>query len=246
MYGNFAEYYDCLTYDVDYKKRTAFILKVFKKYGKVPTLLLDLACGTGGFSNCLAANGVEVIGVDMSEEMLSIAREKSAEAGLDVLYLCQKAEELDLYGTVDGAICCLDSLNHITDYNDFCKAISKVSLFLEKDCLFVFDLNTEYKHKNVLSDNVFVIETQDVYCVWANKYKEKTNSVDISLDFFVKSEDCYFRESEQFTERAYSDSQVKTACEKAGLEILEIFDDYTQKPLGDTSQRAVVVARKVK
>lgn len=246
MYCNFAEYYDCLTYDVDYKKRTAFLLKLFKKYGKKPSLLLDLACGTGGFSNCFAKEGVEVIGVDMSEEMLALAREKSAELGYDVLYLCQKAQELDLFGTVDGAVCCLDSLNHITDYKTFCKAISKVSLFLEKDCLFIFDLNTEYKHKEVLGDNVFVIENEDVYCVWANKYKPKTNTVDIMLDFFVKSGDSYWRESEQFTEKAYTQSQVKTACENAGLEILEILDDYTLNPLSDSSQRAVVVARKVK
>ncbi len=246
MYSCFAQYYDCLTDDVDYNKKTAHLLKLFKKYGKTPTLLLDLACGTGGFSNCFAQNGVEVIGVDMSEEMLGLARENSAEMELDVLYLCQKAQELDLYGTVDGAVCCLDSLNHITNYKDFCKAIEKVSLFLEKDCLFIFDLNTEYKHREILGDNVFVIENDDVYCVWANKYKEKTATVEVLLDFFVKSGDSYYRESEQFTEKAYTNEQVKTACEKAGLEILEIFDDYTLKPLNDKSQRAVVVARKVK
>lgn len=246
MYGNFAEYYDCLTQDVDYKKKTAYLLKLFKKYDKKPTLLLDLACGTGGFSNCFAKEGIEVIGADMSEEMLGLARENSAQQGLDVLYLCQKAEELDLYGTVDGAVCCLDSLNHITDYKNFCKAIEKVSLFLEKDCLFIFDLNTEYKHKEILGDNVFVIENGDVYCVWANEYKPKALSVDISLDFFVKDGESYFRESEQFSEKAYTNEQVKTACENAGLEILEIFDDYTLKPLNDKSQRAVVVARKVK
>jgi len=129
MYGNFAQFYDSLMYDVDYKKRTAYLLKLFSKYGKKPTLLLDVACGTGGFSNCFAKQGVEVIGADMSEEMLSLAREKSAELGNDILYLCQKAQELDLYGTVDGAVCCLDSLNHITDYKELCKALVKISLF---------------------------------------------------------------------------------------------------------------------
>jgi ubiquinone/menaquinone biosynthesis C-methylase UbiE len=87
---------------------------------------------------------------------LSVAREKSAEQGNDVLYLCQDAAKLDLYGTVDGAICCLDSLNHITDYDKFCEAVSRVSLFLEKDRLFIFDVNTVYKHKEVLGNNTFV------------------------------------------------------------------------------------------
>jgi len=246
MYSNFAQFYDNLMYDVDYKKRTSYLLKLFSKYGKKPTLLLDMACGTGGFSNCFAKQGVEVIGVDLSEEMLSLAREKSALEGNDILYLCQRAEELDLYGTVDGAVCCLDSLNHITDYKGFCKALQKVSLFLEENCLFIFDLNTEYKHKQVLGDNVFVIETDDIYCVWANSFKAKECRVDISLDFFIQNDGLYERFSEEFTERAYSPEQVKTALEKAGLEIVEIFDDMTEKPLESTSERAVYVTRKVK
>ncbi len=246
MYSNFSEYYDSLMYDVDYKKRTSYLLKLFKKYGKKPTLLLDVACGTGGFSNEFARQGIEVIGVDMSEEMLSVAREKSAEQDLNILYLCQKAEELDLYGTVDGAVCCLDSLNHITDYKTFCKAVAKVSLFLEEGSLFIFDLNTEYKHRSVLGNNVFVIETEDVYCVWANEFCEKDLSVDISLDFFVEQDGLYERFSEDFSERAYTMQEVKTACEDAGLEIVEIFDDMTENALKNTSERAVFVTRKVK
>ncbi len=246
MYSDFAEYYDSLMYDVNYKKRTSYLLKLFKKYGKTPELLLDVACGTGGFSNELASQGIEVIGVDMSEEMLSLAREKTAEKGLDILYLCQKAEELDLYGTVDGAICCLDSLNHITDYKKFCKAIEKVSLFLEEKCLFIFDLNTEYKHKEVLGNNVFVIETEDVYCVWANEFSQKDLSVDINLDFFVKKGDFYERFSEDFRERAYTMEEIKTACESAGLEVVEVFDDMTENAPNETSERAVFVTRKVK
>lgn len=246
MYSNFSQVYDSLMYDVDYKKRTACLLKLFKKYGKKPSLLLDVACGTGGFSHEFAKQGIEVIGVDMSEEMLAIAREKAYDNGDDILYLCQKAEELDLYGTVDGAVCCLDSLNHITEYKNFCKAIEKVALFLEKDCLFIFDLNTEYKHRNVLSDNVFVIEQDDVYCVWANKFKEKNMAVEINLDFFVEENGLYERFSEQFSERAYSCEQIEKALQKAGLQVVAVFDDMTEQPLSDTTERAIYVTRKVK
>ena len=246
MYSIFADFYDQLTYDVDYKKRTDYLLKLFKKYGKKPTLLLDMACGTGGFSNCFAKQGIEVIGVDMSEEMLSIAREKSYEQENSVLYLCQKAQELDLYGTVDGAVCCLDSLNHITDYKTLCKAIEKISLFLEPECLFIFDVNTEYKHREILGDNVFVMDRESVYCVWANKFDKKKNTVKIMLDFFVKEGDNYSRFSEEFVERAYSADELESALEKAGLEIVGIFDDLTEKPLNDKSQRAIYVTKKVK
>lgn len=244
MYAAFADFYDELMYDVDYKKRTDRLLKLFEKYGKRPELLLDLACGTGGFSNAFANKGIEVIGVDMSEEMLSAAREKSAIFGNEILFLRQKAENLDLYGTVDGAVCCLDSLNHITDYKKFCKALERVSLFLEKGCIFIFDLNTEYKHKNILSDNVFVIETKDIYCVWANNYKEKNNIVNINLDFFVNQNGMYKRYHEEFSERAYTFEEVKNALEKSGFEILEISDDMSGKTISDTTERAVFVVRK--
>jgi ubiquinone/menaquinone biosynthesis C-methylase UbiE len=246
MYNIFADFYDELMYDVDYKKRTSYLMKLFKKYGSAPTLLLDAACGTGGFSNEFASRGVEVIGADMSEEMLNIARNSAMEKGNDILFLCQKLEELDLYGTVDGAVCCLDSLNHITGYNTFCKAIKRISLFLEKDKLFIFDLNTEYKHREILGDNVFVMDRESVYCVWANQFNPKNNKTDIMLDFFVKENDNYSRFSEEFSERAYTSEQIEKALQKAGLEIVEIFDDMTENPVSDTTERAIYVTRKVK
>ena len=184
-YDNFASVYDRLMSDVDYKSRTDRLLELFNEYDRTPSLILDLACGTGGFSNELAEKGLEVIGVDMSEEMLSAAKENSAERGTDVLYLCQKAEELDLYGTVDGVVCCLDSLNHITDYSKLCEAISRVSLFLEAGRLFIFDVNTVFKHKFILADNNFIIEQSGVFCAWRNSTDEETNITDISLDFFI-------------------------------------------------------------
>lgn len=246
MYNIFADFYDELMYDVDYKKRTSYLMKLFKKYGSAPTLLLDAACGTGGFSNEFASRGVEVIGADMSEEMLNIARNSAMEKGNDILFLCQKLEELDLYGTVDGAVCCLDSLNHITDYNTLCKAIKRISLFLEKDKLFIFDLNTEYKHREILGDNVFVMDRESVYCVWANQFNPKNNKTDIMLDFFVKENDKYSRFSEEFSERAYTPEQIEKALQKAGLQIIEIFDDMTENPVSDTTERAIYVTRKVK
>lgn len=245
MYNDFAYSYDALMADVDYKRRTDYICSLFKTFDRMPTLMLDLACGTGEFSNRFAEKGVSVIGVDVSFDMLSIAREKSAEQGNDILYLCQDAAELDLYGTVDGAICCLDSLNHITDYDAFCKAIARVSLFLEKDRLFIFDLNTPYKHREVLGNNTFVIETQDVYCVWQNAYNATDNTVEINLDFFTPDGDAYYRANENFCERAYTAEEVENALQKAGLKTEAIYEEMTQNASTDTTERIVYVTRKV-
>ena len=176
--------------------------------------------------------------------MLSVAREKSAEQQNDILYLCQDAAELDLYGTVDGAICCLDSLNHITDYGDFCNAIARVSLFLEKDRLFIFDLNTEYKHTCVLGNNTFVIDTNDVYCVWQNEY-QGNNTVEINLDFFTREDNVYLRTGESFCERAYTSAEIENALNKAGLKTEAIYEEMTQNEPCDTTQRVVYVTRKM-
>ena len=243
-YSDFAAVYDSLMLNADYEKRVKYIEKLFKKYGKMPTLMLDLACGTGEFSAAFSKKGVEVIGVDISEDMLSIAREKAYDEGLDILYLCQAAEDLDLYGTVDGAICCLDSLNHITKKSELEKAIGKVSLFLEPECLFIFDVNTPYKHKNVLANNTFVLENEEVYCVWQNEYNEKTVSTDITLDIFVEGEGVYERFTESFSERAYEITDLEELLKNSGFEVLGVFDDLTENPLTEKSERAIFVAKK--
>lgn len=244
MYSEFAYSYDILMQNVDYEKRADYIYSLFEKFDRAPTLMLDLACGTGEFSNRFANKGVSVIGVDISYDMLSVAREKSAEQQNDILYLCQDAAELDLYGTVDGAICCLDSLNHITDYEDFCSAIARVSLFLEKDRLFIFDLNTEYKHNCVLGNNTFVIDTNDVYCVWQNEY-QGNNTVEINLDFFTREDNVYLRTGESFCERAYTSAEIENALNKAGLKTEAIYEEMSQNKPCDTTQRVVYVTRKM-
>lgn len=245
MYEEFAEFYDSLTDDVGYEKRTKYLCSLFSKFDRMPTLLLDAACGTGGFSNEFAGLGVSVIGVDMSCQMLSVATQKSKDLGLDVLYLCQDLTELDLYGTVDGAICCLDSLNHITDYTDFKKAISRISLFLEKDRLFIFDVNTDYKHKYVLSNNTFVIENDELYCVWQNEYNGEERTVDISLDIFKNCGGKYTRNSEYITERAYNSEEIESALKKAGLKVEAVFGDMTNTAPKETEERIIYVTRKV-
>ena len=245
MYSDFAYNYDVLMADVDYQKRTDYICSLFEKFDRMPTLMLDLACGTGEFSNRFAKKGVSIIGVDVSYDMLSVAREKSVEQGNDILYLCQDAAELDLYGTVDGAICCLDSLNHITDYDDFCRAIARVSLFLEKDRLFIFDVNTPYKHREVLGNNTFVLDTDDVYCVWQNEYNDTNNTVEINLDFFTPDGDAYYRTNENFSERAYTDSEIENALKNAGLKIEAVYEELTENAPIDTAERIIYITRKV-
>lgn len=245
-YDVFANYYDALQSDIDYAARTEYLLELFGRYDRAPSLLLDLACGTGGFSLCFAKKGVEVVGVDPSCGMLSKAREKFSKEGLEALFVCQKAEELDLFGTVDGAVCCLDSLNHITDGVGIERAFERVSLFLEPGRLFIFDLNTEYKHKHVLSGNTFCVQSGDVFCVWRASPCAGDGTLDICLDFFEKQSDGrYARSTEEFSERAYREDFIDGCIGRAGLEKLAVLGDMSFYPPKANEERVIYVTRKV-
>ena len=241
-YSSFANVYDIFTKNVNYKKRANYLCRIFKRYDKMPSLLLDVACGTGSFSLEFARKGVSVIGADMSADMLSVATEKSSRQGTDILFLCQRAEDLELYGTVDGAVCLLDSINHITDYEALKTAFGRISLFLEKDRLFVFDVNTEYKHERILADNTFIYKKAGVYCIWENKYDKNTKTTDINIEIVNKDGESSF---EKFSERFYSDEQLITALENVGFLVEAIFGENTFKAPKEKCQRKVFVARKV-
>ena len=242
-YIDFASFYDRLMSDCDYDARCEYILRLFDRFGNKPKLTLDLACGTGNFTYRMIEKGIDVIGVDMSAEMLNIAREKADDATTLPLFLCQKANELDLYGTVDSCICMLDSVNHITDYDELCDSFKKVSLFMEKDGLFIFDVNTEYKHSCVLADNTFVTDDGELYTVWSNECDG--NTVNIILDFFVKDGEVYRRFTEEFSERAYSDDELKNALQSAGFEMVAIYGDISFSEPSDDEERKIIVARKI-
>lgn len=142
-YEMFADFYDSLTDNVEYEKRADYIVNVLEKnFNHDLGLTLDLACGTGTMTMLLKEKGIDVYGVDGSYDMLTVAQQKTMEKGLNILYLCQRMESLDLYGTIDTCICTLDSLNHIVDEKVFTKAIERVSLFMNKGGYFLFDLNT--------------------------------------------------------------------------------------------------------
>ena len=240
-YNSFADFYDELMKDVDYHARAAYIDGIVKANKPDARLLVDLACGTGSLTLELDAMGYDVIGVDWSEEMLSRAREKSDGS---ILYLCQSMQELDMYGTIDAFVCTLDSLNHINDRKQLILAFSRVSLFLEPDGVFVFDMNTPYKHEKILSDNSFVYETDNVFCVWRNEYAGD-GRVDIALDFFEPQPDgSYQRYCEDFSETAYSVEETVRMLDEAGLKLIAVYDDMTREPPAGDSLRLVFVAGK--
>ena len=204
-YRDFSRFYDGLTFNVDYQKRADYFEEICARFSHPAGIVLDLACGTGSLTLALKKRGYDVYGVDASEDMLSRAMEKAYDEGLSVLFLCQDMRRLDLYGTINTCVCTLDSINHLTKKEDVQKAFDMVSFFMEKDGLFLFDVNTVYKHRRILGDNTFVYDTDEVFCVWQNSLKEN-NTVRIELNLFENDGDVYRRTTEEFCERAYSNS----------------------------------------
>lgn len=245
-YETFSFYYDTLTANVNYAARAAYFDLMIQTYlhstGKV---LLDLACGTGSLSEKMCRYGYDVIGVDYSCGMLNQAMEKKLEQNLPIQYVQQDMRQLELYGTIDVTLCALDSLNHLPTFSDVQEVFRRVAKATEPGGLFLFDMNTLYKHQNILGNHIYIYETEDVYCIWENTLREDQCTVDITLQLFHQCEDGrYIRSEEQIIERAYPTEQIKAALETVGFQVLKFFHADTAEELREDSERMVVIARK--
>lgn len=243
-YGSFAQYYDGLTTNVGYEQQAECLWSILQKHGAKPGLLLDLACGTGSLSVLFAKKGAEVIGVDASGEMLCKAQQKAAEEGVSVLFLRQKMQRLDLYGTIDAAVCTLDSINHLLRAEEVKETFQRVSLFLNPGGVFLFDVNTVRKHRKTLANHTFVYETPQVFCAWQNELFPENDIVRITLDFFERDGALYRRRHEAFEERAYEIEQLETWLREAGLEPVSRYSGFSQNPGLPTDDRILFAARK--
>ncbi len=245
-YEIFSFYYDALTENVEAPKRAAYFDKLIQKYRRTKgNVLLDLACGTGTMAEEMARKGYDVIGIDYSSGMLGQAIEKKIQSGLPIQYVQQDMRELNLYGTVDITICTLDSLNHLPNLESVQQVFQNVANSTEPNGLFLFDMNTLYKHRVYLGSQVYIYETDAVYCVWENSLQNDNCTVEITLELFQLCEDNrYRRQTETLTERAYPSEEIRLALINSGFTVLGIYHADSEEPLRDDSQRMVVIARK--
>lgn len=243
-YDVFSGFYDRLTDNVEYEKRADYFCRLLSMCGAEDGILLDLGCGTGSMSLLMAERGYEVIGVDSSVGMLNVAQQKMFESGNQLLLLNQSMQDIDLYGTVDCAICVLDGINHLSGEEEVKKTFGKVSLFMNKGGVFAFDVNTVYKHRHILADNCFVYDFDDLFCAWQNNYNSEDNSVDITLDFFEEEDGVYYRSCESFSEQAYELCDIRAWLEESGFEVVGVYDDMTTENVSPESQRAVFLTKK--
>lgn len=243
-YNEFAYFYDEFNGAADYDALFAYIQNELRTHGVTEGILADLGCGTGDLTLMLTQAGYDVIGIDRSEEMLSVLREKADELDLTgrLLLLRQDLLELDLYGTIRAAVSTFDTYSHIGPLDRFEQAIRKAAYFMEKDGVVIFDLNTPYKHQHILAGQTFDIEAEDALCHWTNQYDEATGRVDISIDITYHDTAEQFHES--FCEYSYPLETVETLLRRYGFTVARVSDGEDFGPVRPDSPRWIITAVK--
>ncbi|MCK9479301.1 MAG: class I SAM-dependent methyltransferase [Firmicutes bacterium] len=241
-YTDFAYLYDALI-DEDYIKWTDYIEAVFLRYGKKPSLVLDLACGTGSITTLLAKRGYDMIGLDKSADMLAVAMQKKG--SLPICYTNQDMTSFELYGTVDAIVCTLDSINYVLEAEKVKKLFRLVKNYLNPNGLFIFDVNSEYKFSKILGNNCFVTDTGKIFYTWENVYRPKSKICTYKLTFFVRNGEKYYRKDEIQKQRAYSQEQISQMLDEANLPVLDCFDGITFNKPCKTTERLMFICKNI-
>ena len=243
QYTALARFYDMLN-GVDYVKWADYLEKLIKKYAKSTDIVLELACGTGTLSRIFAQRGYDMISIDNSPEMLGVAQEKCEGMENMPLFLCQNMCELDLYGTIDVALCCLDSINYLTYMTDVRAAFESVSLFMNPGGIFIFDIKTkgEFARLKGVSNG---LSMDDGFYFWQYDYDKKSGLCQHNIELFTQGEGGYDRQREVHFQRGYSFEQIDKMLVKAGFDIVGRFKELSVKKVENEEGRVFYVARKV-
>lgn len=242
---DFSEVYDSLmTGDIDYSEWTDYIENLFAYYDISPDLICDLACGTGNFTIEFAKRGYNMTGVDISVDMLNIAKKKALKEKLDILFLNQNLFELDLYGSMGAFICMIDGFNYILVPEILQNIFIKIhKCFLDKNGMLIFDLSSKRKLKNIIGNNIFLHNEKNVFYAWDNVYHEKTNISEMNLTFFKKKRYWYKRFEENHLQKAYSEKDIVYMLKKAGFSSVDTFDELKFSSPDINSERIVFAAK---
>ena len=242
-YALLSEYYNRFTDDVPYERWADFFEQVFAQRGQKPQIVLDLACGTGSLTRILAGRGYEMIGVDQSDDMLMVAMDSCAELSLDQrpVFLNQPMDELDLYGTIDACVCCLDSINYVTDIAVLREAFRRVQLFLMPGAPFIFDINTRTKLERIDGQS-FVREDEDVFCVWQAQIDDN-DLCHYDFDIFeLNEEGAWNRYQEHHAERIYSVETLVQLLQDTGFVDIEVRGELSDAPPDEREERIFFIA----
>lgn len=242
-YLKFAHIYDKLiNCDINYTEWAKFINKLLDKYDIKRDDYLDLACGTGNMTEIIKEGFNNTYAVDKSSEMLSEAEEKMRASSKKVMFISQDMSKLNLNHKFDLITCCLDSINYLTQDKMISACFKSVYEHLNYGGIFIFDINSYYKLSEILGNNTFTYDDDDVFYVWENSFEDEV--LDMYLTFFIKHNDIYSRFDEEHSERAYKEEIIEKYLGEAGFALLNKFDNYTFNETNEKTERILYVVKK--
>ena len=225
IYHEFARVYDRFMSDTPVDEWVAFIEQLWNSKKMNPELILDIGCGTGAITVPLAQKGYNIIGIDISEDMLSAARQKAECLSLDILFLNQDMRAFELYGTVDCVISVCDTVNYLNNNEELSRFFGLVYNYLNAGGLFIFDISTEYKYSEILADSSFCDISDNAAYIWENNFDSETHINEYLVTFFIENETGkYERFEELHCLRAFSAEEITRALEASGFSDIKTFD----------------------
>lgn len=240
-YGSFAYYYDRFMDNIPYDEWTGYLQELLIGQGIKNGLVLELGCGTGKVTRRLKAYGYDMIGIDISEEMLEMAQNRENDG---ILYLHQDMREFELYGTVAAVVSVCDTMNYITEPEDLVEVFRLVNNYLDPGGCFIFDLKTRTFYRNVLAENVFAENREDCSLIWENFYDEENSLNEYDLTIYAEARDgLYQRFEETHCQRAWDLDEIKDMIDEAGMEFVIAYDAFSKNPPTPDSERIYVIAR---
>lgn len=248
IYRDLAPFYDAMNAEIDYETWADNVVATLQRRSPHPVqCILDLGCGTGSMTIPLAKRGFDVVGLDLSPEMLSVAAARAEKAGVTdrIQWTQQDMRDFSLYGTVDAAICTLDGINHLRTVGDLTACLGRVSEYLTPGGFFLFDLNSRFRFETVYADEIYTMETDRAFCVWQNDYRPKSKLCDFWITLFIRREDgTYLRRDSRETERYYPLATVKRCLAYTGFRLVGAVGDLTGRPIQETDEKWYCVAEK--
>ena len=255
-YESLASIYDILMDDVNYEQWAEYLHTQLQKHHCPGNQLLDLGCGTGNVTIPLAQKGYHITAVDLSEEMLVQAREKTMQleqsgAPVEIDWQQQDMTMLDLYDEednfllFDGVVATFDAFNYITEPEALQFLLQDLADHMQDDGVLIFDMQTPYKLREYLGNNIYTLHRPDVEYMWENHFDEEEQICQMDITFFLRQENgLYSKVTETHTERVYEPELLQLWLNLAGFDVLGVYQELSELPLQDDSHRVVVVARR--
>ena len=267
-YTGFAEIYDLFMDNVPYDRWEQVLSDLLAEQGVRDGLVLELGCGTGEMTERMAARGYDMIGLDLSEDMLAEAALKRSESGQNILYLNQDMREFELYGTVAAVYSICDSLNYIVEEEDMIRVFRLVNNYLDPAGVFVFDFTTPAEYRSPLRRHPILDEKEGITMIWENEYREEQRLNEHRITVFLPvepeplyAEDCggmheirrrgtedeseplYVKWEEIHEQRGWTPEEIRRAAEAAGMRVEKFLDADSGREPEEESTRVFCVLR---